>query len=67
MASTARPAPQLTECFSVRLTLDELATVDELAADADAWPQGLSVSRAAAVRQLVREALAARAARAPAR
>lgn len=62
-----RPVAQLTEYVPVRFTADELAAVDELAATPGAWPAGLAVARAAAVRQLVREALAARAAPRPAR
>lgn len=60
-----RPAAQLTEYTPVRFTPDELAAIDALAVDAHAWPDGRAQPRATAVRQLVREALAAR--KAPAR
>lgn len=55
-----RPAAQLTEYTPVRFTPDELADLDALALDPRAWPDGRAQHRAAAVRQLVREALAAR-------
>lgn len=60
-----RPAAQLTEYTPVRFTPDELAAIDALAVDAHAWPDGRAQPRATAVRQLVREALAARKASAP--